>query len=189
MKGSLSRNCHKVVLLVSISMITSTVAGCGGDAGQAPATSTSPAVPEPGASLNQSEHAALEQRSITSCLKEKGWDVSLSQGNVMDYSIPQEQEAKFRGDMTGCRDAFLAQYPRPTVGVDDWRRLYQHNLWLVECLEREGYPPVQEPPSEAAYLDQAKQSDGPEWTPYAAVDSPEGIEALHKRCPPEPQGW
>jgi len=165
------------------------MAGCREGAKSSSASKAESEIPRPGTSLSQAQHSDLQTRMQARCLVDKGWDVQLDENNVINYEVSQAQESKLLGDMKSCTSDFLKSYPRPTVDVEGWRRMYAHNVWLMGCLTKEGYPPLVEAPSEAEYLDQARRNGAPEWYAYGAVKNPKDINQLYEQCPQEPAGW
>lgn len=164
-----------VAVLLSVS-----VASCSSTGGAAPSGSSS-------RPLTQLDHANRELEQVSSCLQKAGWKVKLDPGRGYSAEVPEAQRTAYRADREKCEKEFLDQYPRPEMTEADWKKLYQHQLWLVKCLEGEGYPPVSTPPSEADYVADGLSGTAPSWFAWEAVGgaAPPDLEA---KCPQAPPG-
>lgn len=120
------------------------------------------------------------------CLEERGWQVTV-EGGAHRIEVPEEQRDQYFQDKQECDAQFEAEFPRPVLTEDDWRRRYAYELSLVECLAKEGFDQVTEPPTEEAYVSEAMSSPmgSPSWHAYSAVGavSTEVWEQLESACP------
>ncbi|MEI2779441.1 MAG: hypothetical protein V9G19_26490 [Tetrasphaera sp.] len=85
--------------------------------------------------------------AIIRCLSDKGWKVT-DTGDSFEVDVGPEQQAAFDADDRACLAEVGASLPAPKLSEADFRHLYRHQLRMVECLRRFGYPPVDSPPSE-----------------------------------------
>ena len=99
--------------------------------------------PEPGndRTLSHAEHSLLQQELVLECLKESGWQVSFdTQDKSLRASVPSGQQSANLQAARDCEAEFLAAFPRPEVTEEQWGLMYEHQRWLVGCLEELGYP-------------------------------------------------
>ena len=141
----------------------------------------------PSRTFTQADHANLELQQVSACLQRAGWKVTLDPGRGYSTEVPEAQRTAYRTDRERCEKEFLGAYPRPEMTEADWRKLYRHELWLITCLEGEGYPPVSTPPSEADYVSDGLSGSAPSWFAWAAVGGIPPAE-LESKCPQAPPG-
>lgn len=137
--------------------------------------------------LTQAGHANSELLHVSACLQEAGWKVTLDPGRGYGAEVPEAQRTAYRTDRDRCEKEFLGDHPRPQLAEADWRKLYRHQVWLVTCLESEGYPPVATPPSEADYVSDGLSGSAPGWFAWEAVGGKPPAE-LEAKCPQAPPG-
>ena len=168
------------VLRVAVALAVVVASGsCAGGQGE-----QAPSAAQPSTHL---DHATLELKEVSACLQEAGWKVTLDPGNGYSSAVPETQRAAYQGDRKRCEDEFLREHPRPAMTEADWTKLYRHQVWLVDCLEAQGFPPVGEPPSEADYVGDGLSGVSPSWYAWGAVSGAPTPE-LEARCPQAPPG-
>lgn len=173
---------HRTICALSAAALLS-LAGC--------AVALSPTeTPTASASLSQSEHSALEIRTVAGCLSGQGWDVTVTADGVLEASVPTAQARAYESANTDCREGFLAAHPRPGLGEAELGKLYEHQLFLMDCLKGKGYPPVQQPPSKQDYVATGLAGKTNEFYAWSAVGNVSGreVEQLARDCPQDPPG-
>jgi hypothetical protein len=137
--------------------------------------------------MSHQDYSNLQLEHLAACLKEAGWTVTLDPGKGMLSEVPDAQRGAWFAAQEVCGKEFDAQFPAPKMTEENWRTLYRHQLWLVDCLEKEGFPPVSTPPSETAYVAEGVFGKTPSWFAWEAVG---GVppDDLEKTCPPAPPG-
>lgn len=164
-------------------LVSGSVAGCGTPLPSEPVAST-------GAPLSQSEHAALEIASMAKCLDEQGWKVTVNAKGGIDAGFPTEQLEAYTAASETCREQFLSVNPRPALDKADLALLYKHQMFLVECLNQKGYPPVMEIPSQEEFVSAGltgKAHDFFAWSAVSNIGSDVAAE-LERDCPQSPPG-
>ena len=120
------------------------------------------------------------------CLKEKGWDVTLTWDGGIEASsdtVPAGQKESYDADSQECWGKIDARIAAMTEA--EIRKVYTSELTTLACLADLGYA-VEEPPSEQAYVD---SFHGRRWSAYTATDFPEDLlrsadwKAVNEKCP------
>lgn len=127
-------------------------------------------------------------QEIIRCLTEKGWKVE-DTGDGFEVDVGPEQQAAFDADDRACIAEVGTLVPAPKLDADDFRRLYRHQLQMVTCLEKLGYPPVGTPPSEQQFVDTALRKGAGDWNPLDAVDPRADMNKIEQECPITPPDW
>lgn len=120
------------------------------------------------------------------CLRDKGWDVSLSWDGGVSISssdIPTAQRELYEADSDSCWgeiDSAVA-----SMSTEQIKETYQRELEARDCLIRRGYD-VEAPPSEQAYVDHFFDD---RWMAYSSAGIGQSAmddddwRALNEACP------
>lgn len=151
--------------------MTSLVAGC---------TGTGPTPAEPDSAANPSE-------AIATCLREKGWDVTVHPDNSISSEYPEEQDDQFMSDYENCSDQVHPDQPRPPMTEAQAEAYFDALLDVADCVRGLGYR-VAEPPSRQAAVEALQQEIiDLGWDPYESAvlggGTEEEIDDVYRACP------
>lgn len=166
----------------AVGLISLVVAGCSSNQGAPPTSGES--VDAEGLPTGDSRQEQSVRATFT-CLRDRGWAVSYDpRSGGMDVSTGEQGDA-FARDAFECSAEFDALNPPPALTRERLGDLYEQSLETMRCLEEQGFPPLEQPPSREKFIDDelAQSEDG--WTPYSAVGnvSGEAFNDLMQKCP------
>lgn len=129
---------------------------------------------------------------MASCLQEKGWSVSATEGgasglDLPEGGIPADQADSFIADSTDCLESLgYDQLGNPPPEVA--RAQFAHYLESKKCLENLGYD-ISEPSSEAEFVSKYIKQDPNDltWNPFREVPDTVNIMEVYEECPPDPE--
>lgn len=120
------------------------------------------------------------------CMRERGWDLVVTDDGGFDARYPSEQRNAFDADLEECMAKFGYDESPTPMTEEEATELYDLYLEAADCLDGRGYPPP-EPPSRQAFVEDVISSGLPSWDPYMhlldATDSYEKIRQLENACP------
>lgn len=129
---------------------------------------------------------------LAECAREQGFGAqAMPDGGVKYDTVPEDQILAFEEAIYRCEVA----YPTHPRFFEPWsdervRATYDYVVnELVACLEAEGYPVAEAPPSFDTYLADFRAEDRLAWNPYStSVDAPSEAEwrRINEACPQYP---
>ena len=144
-----------------------------------------PGNPHPKTTSSTDDESVL---AIAACLRERGWAVEVKDGGVgpaSPQSFPREQIAAYDADMKECMAVYDQANPPPSLGREDYAKLYRLELATRECLASLGYTSDVEPASEAAYVEALMIGGPPPWFAYQVLGElpRDEVARVQLRCP------
>lgn len=144
-----------------------------------------PAAPQ---STSGADHADPYERALMNfadCMRERGWDATVSDGGATMANVPQDQRAAQQADGQVCSKEWLT-VDLGTFTEAEWQAAYDAARDTAACLERLGFSVSR--PSLQVFV----EGEGA-WNPYlelidAGVIRPAEMSRYEEKCP-QPGYW
>jgi hypothetical protein len=104
--------------------------------------------------------------TVSACLKERGWDVTIRPDGGIDATYPKEQATAYLHDLEGCTNEAGFGGDPGRYSDQDLAELYPEFVEASECLAYEGYD-MGDPPSSGVFVDTYYTEQ--QWDPWTVV--------------------
>lgn len=123
---------------------------------------TTSAEPEPAAAFTpptwfaqQAQEREERRTLLQACIARSGWNVTMDEfGGAAEPFTDEAEVARFGADRDACLVELGLPAGPPELTVDDLHEFYRGNVDTLACLRDQGFP-LEDPPSEDAWVEQA----------------------------------
>ncbi|MCD4557970.1 hypothetical protein [Schaalia sp. lx-100] len=125
-----------------------------------------------------------------SCLEDKGWKIEKVDLKDLGYTVEPQEDPAMRTQVAADINECNALNPSPdadiVMSVADIEDIYNYNLNVRDCLEKEGIA-VTTPPTKQKYIDDFR-NDRVTWSPYTDLMNASDLTAdrfreITEKCP------
>lgn len=137
-----------------------------------------PALPSPtNTVLDELFSSSDDQRALSECLQERGWEAEYMEGGAVEVSVQETQEIEYEADVAACLDE-IGVGPNGPLTSEHYDAAYAWYSEITECLHRAGYSVPPTPTRET--FESTIETDP--WIPWEQLNGDELQRAI-EACP------